>query len=429
MTVLRGQKHRVVVVVAGIDSLSSESPPLFEQKRVDDADRPIKKKVLLKISSKRRALTISRRAGCVCKKKMINTFQEFIDDSEDDSANMFQEFIDDSDEDDHAGDTAVATEAKERLDALEKSLSGDDHSSARDSIESDPSARDLLARLRANKESLWFLSRVGDYPNAIESLLVGGANPNEMDGRGETPLHVAAAEGRVGTVRVLLARPDVDPNKTAVDGKTSLHVAAERGHVDVVTCLTRDDRTNRNARDRARKTPLHVVAETGDRATAYALLENGPDVNVDAMSDSRETPVSIAEGRGDAAMATTLREYRTEEENLRDHLRRIENEKTKELEQKKTAAIARVRRQIHEAHAARVHGVEFDEASKKRRKRRDEAVARVTDIITKKHSEALSRVIQDIRATCRRIDDDLKKKRKKREEEERLWCVSEDELQ
>lgn len=350
---------------------------------------------------------------------------------------------------------------KNTLDALEKSLSVDENS-----IERDPFARDLFARLRAERMSLWFLPRLGDYPKTIESLLVVGARPNEVNDRGETPLHVAAAEGRVGTVRAILERPDarpddlstsnvhwgrtplfraaenghsdvvrvllthpaVNPNKTAVDGKTALHVAAHGGHVDVVTCLARDERTNPNARDRARKTPLHVVAERGTRATAYALLENGRDVNVDAISNDRETPVSIAEGRGDVAMATTLREYRPEEENLRDHLRRIENEKRKELDERKTAAIARAKKRIHDAHAARTRGVENGEVLEKRRKRRDEAVDRATETITEAHKKMISRVREDIRAVSDPAYVVLTNKRRKREEDERLWCVSDDEF-
>jgi len=53
---------------------------------------------------------------------------------------------------------------------------------------------------------------------------------------GKSPLHHAAARGRVATVRVLLELK-ADLNQTTKEEMTALHIAAEVGHADAVKAL------------------------------------------------------------------------------------------------------------------------------------------------------------------------------------------------
>lgn len=99
---------------------------------------------------------------------------------------------------------------------------------------------------------------------------------------GDSPLHVAAREGRTETVDALLAdgadpnakaNPGVTgvPNLKADMGDTPLHVAAGKGRAAVVTALL-VAAADRNAKDIKGRTPLHVAAESG-HTRAAALLE------------------------------------------------------------------------------------------------------------------------------------------------------------
>ncbi|MGE7139443.1 ankyrin repeat domain-containing protein [Luteibacter sp. NPDC031894] len=60
------------------------------------------------------------------------------------------------------------------------------------------------------------------------AMLEAGADPFGADARGRTPVHMAAATGRVALLAALLAR-GMDPNVRDAGGRTPLHAALEQG--------------------------------------------------------------------------------------------------------------------------------------------------------------------------------------------------------
>jgi len=115
-----------------------------------------------------------------------------------------------------------------------------------------------------------------------QTLTTNRDKVDTKDRQDRTPLHIAAAQGKVEVVRMLLER------KAAVDAKDSygnlpLHLAVRRGHSDVVRVLCEAhkklgvtlDATNKQLGSAA----LHVATEYGHCEILAVLCDSGAVVN------------------------------------------------------------------------------------------------------------------------------------------------------
>lgn len=157
-----------------------------------------------------------------------------------------------------------------------------------------------------NEQNVNFLLQRGEDPNVLNShgetaihvaalhgrwkiiklLLLSGANINarvESDGSGETPLIVAAGEGNLDVVELLLYfRAD----RTICDrnGNSALHTAAWHGHFNIVELLLDGwfDANILTLPDIAGNvfTPLYYAAWKGHEAIFRLLVKHGADINI-----------------------------------------------------------------------------------------------------------------------------------------------------
>lgn len=124
----------------------------------------------------------------------------------------------------------------------------------------------------------------------VRGLLAAGADVNERDARGETPLIKAALAGQTAAAAALIeAGADVRARNDR--GFSGLHAAAYSGSVEIATMLLDrgvpvDDRASRDI------TPLHVAGEENQVAVAELLLDRGADR--DALQASGYTPLTAA---------------------------------------------------------------------------------------------------------------------------------------
>jgi hypothetical protein len=81
------------------------------------------------------------------------------------------------------------------------------------------------------------LPRCSAQERIVQFLLSCGANVNIRNARGQTPLHIAAQQGHVGIVRLLLSSKHIDVNAQDRCRATPLYLASENGHVMVVKLL------------------------------------------------------------------------------------------------------------------------------------------------------------------------------------------------
>ena len=115
--------------------------------------------------------------------------------------------------------------------------------------------------------------------NTVKGYLDRGTDVNLRDDAGATPLHYAAAAGRLQIVQLLLER-GADPNaKTISTEQTPLHMAAMAGYTRVVQLLL-DHRARANVVDMHGKTPLEYVEQsylTGRTSPVAQLLRDAMD--------------------------------------------------------------------------------------------------------------------------------------------------------
>ena len=139
----------------------------------------------------------------------------------------------------------------------------------------------------------------------VRMLLEHGANVGAEDNQGKTPLHGAAKAGRVEVVRMLLehgANVGAEDNQ----GKTPLHGAVKDGWVEVVRMLL-EHGANVGAEDNQGKTPLHGAAEDGMVEVVRMLLEHG--ANVGAEDNQDKTPLHGAVKDGWVEVVRMLLEH------------------------------------------------------------------------------------------------------------------------
>jgi ankyrin repeat protein len=105
------------------------------------------------------------------------------------------------------------------------------------------------------------------------------ADPNQVRSTdGASGLFLAAQDGHLEVVKVLL-RYKADPNKTTTDtGDSPLQMAVQEKHPDVAELLL-EHRANPNHASSVGATPLHLAAQLGDVPSAKRLLAAGADVN------------------------------------------------------------------------------------------------------------------------------------------------------
>lgn len=97
-------------------------------------------------------------------------------------------------------------------------------------------------------------------------------------GNGNTVLVGAAGSGSAGLVDALL-RAGANPNAAGIGGVTPLYLAASEGRVDVMRMLISAGADVNQAASRYGETPLMVVAVRGHYDAARMLLEAGADAS------------------------------------------------------------------------------------------------------------------------------------------------------
>lgn len=130
----------------------------------------------------------------------------------------------------------------------------------------------------------------------VQLLLSYNPNVNKCDHKGRAAIHKATYMGRMDTVKLLLKVPDIDielPEQTY--GQTALHIASGRGYGELAQVLIQH-KADINALDRDGWSPLHVCCSKGFAQVVAALLSNH--AKTDLLISNRWSALSLAEEKG-----------------------------------------------------------------------------------------------------------------------------------
>lgn len=137
----------------------------------------------------------------------------------------------------------------------------------------------------------WATARIQLEDMAL--LIKYGADPNNMDATGRTPVLHAVDSHDVNSLRVILEAGG-NPNPAYPKGmfRSSPLTAAGFAGMPTLLKLLLDFEADPNARNPEGLTALHSVARTHNTECAVLLLEYGADLN--AMSSNGRTPLTTA---------------------------------------------------------------------------------------------------------------------------------------
>mmetsp|Transcript_19113 Transcript_19113/g.30907 ORF Transcript_19113/g.30907 Transcript_19113/m.30907 type:complete len:257 (-) Transcript_19113:445-1215(-) len=109
---------------------------------------------------------------------------------------------------------------------------------------------------------------------AITALISMGADVNEADSEGQTPLMTAASWGHAASCRLLAKVSGTDIDRKDDGGDTALHEAARADELEALVALL-DLGADVDPRNKLGATPLIVASHAGHKAICKALIHAG----------------------------------------------------------------------------------------------------------------------------------------------------------
>lgn len=147
---------------------------------------------------------------------------------------------------------------------------------------------------------------VGDLKTAETLLSLGASITAGVAKNGNSPCHVAAREGFIDVLQMLLDKGGEKVLSAKNDAQeVALHRAAAHGQREAAAVLIKAG-ADVNSKDANGDTPLHLAAMFGMEETAGELIALG--ATVDAIDEDEQTPLHLAvEAREQSAACALVR--------------------------------------------------------------------------------------------------------------------------
>jgi len=145
----------------------------------------------------------------------------------------------------------------------------------------------------------------------VEALLAAGADKDVPDGSRTTPLHVAAHEGHAQVVTAL-CQSGASVSRGDSQSMSPLHAACLAGHHGVMKALTNAG-AKLHDENKAGRSPLHLAASSGHLLVVQGLLELRADANAQDLTGL--TPLELCQSDNRALEDLLLKQMEDEPDN------------------------------------------------------------------------------------------------------------------
>lgn len=134
----------------------------------------------------------------------------------------------------------------------------------------------------------------------LEKQLAGGADPDEQDARGWSPLIWAAAEGHLDAVNLLLDH-GADPNTINYLGRSAVMYASNYGYYEIVRVLVEKGSILNLSSKLSDHPPLSAAAQRGHLEIVKLFVENGADPLYRNKEGKSALDLAMESGHGEIA--------------------------------------------------------------------------------------------------------------------------------
>ena len=135
----------------------------------------------------------------------------------------------------------------------------------------------------------------GDFPLIAEILVSNGANINQRENQGITPLMAAVMVGHIEAARKLLEL-GADTHVLDMEGKSALHFSCAKGDFPKIVDMLLTNGADINQRSCRGYTPLMAAVAVGRLETVRKLLELGADIHALDMEGNSALHLACAIG-------------------------------------------------------------------------------------------------------------------------------------
>jgi hypothetical protein len=135
-----------------------------------------------------------------------------------------------------------------------------------------------LSRLEPKLGPVLLVASAQGDCSLVRLLLDNNANANATSWLGYTPLHVAAGNGKLAVVKMLLAQDADVQRRCSSNSYTALHLAARNGHANVVRILLHRCSNANTTSDLV--TALHLAVQHNHEPVVELLLAGAANVDV-----------------------------------------------------------------------------------------------------------------------------------------------------